>query len=222
MAATDYDFLLTKVELLEEAYRKVGSLADGESLSAAQEDTGTKKLNLILKALGEDGVQLFTYVTESVSLVAGTSEYTIPMTNGLSIVDRCHLVDNANDFRLDRMDFFEYEDLLDKEASGRPVCFSQSSDGLSIRLYPVPEKVYTLKVHGIRKLKDWTDSNETGEFPAKWLNVLKYGLAVELAEDDGESMSFINHLRSRASEEYIKARSKTLNLSDTRRMKGAY
>jgi len=222
MAATDYDFLLTKTELLEEAYRKVGSLADGESLSASQVDTGTKKLNLILKALGDDGVQLFTYVTESVSLVAGTGEYNVPDTNGLSIVDRCHIVDNSNDFRLDRLDFFEYEDLITKDASGRPVCFPQSSDGLTIRLYPVPEKAYTLKVHGIRKLKDWVESNDTGEFPAKWLNVLKYALAVELAEDDGESMSFIQHLRNRASEEYVKARSKTLNVSDSRRMKGAY
>jgi hypothetical protein len=222
MAATDYDFLLTKVELIEEAYRKIGSLADGESLTSEMEDTATKKLNLIIKAMGEDGVQLYSYILETVSLVANDGEYVVPTTNGLSIVDRCFVVDNNSDYRLERQDIHEYEDILNKANTGRPLYFSQSSDLLNIRLYPIPEKAYTLKVFGIKKLKDWTTSNDTGEFPARWLNTLKYALALELAEDDGTSLQYVQHLRNRAREEYTIARGKTLNVSDNRRMRGAY
>lgn len=222
MSASDYDFLLTRNELITEAFRKIGILADGEDVTAEQLDTGSKKLNLIIKAMGEDGVHLFSYIKETVSLVVSTANYALPTDNGLSIVDRIYITENATDLPLSRMDFWEYEELYDKNLAGKPQAFTQSPSDNSIYLYPVPEKVYSIKVLGIRKLKDWTDANSTGEFPARWLNAIKYALAVELAEDCTCPINQIQYLRSVAREEYLKARGKSSSMSDTKRMRGAY
>ena len=58
MASTDYDFILTRDELIDESYRKIGVLADGENISSEQLDTANKKLNLIIKAWEGNGIYL--------------------------------------------------------------------------------------------------------------------------------------------------------------------
>lgn len=222
MAATDYDFLLTRNELINEAYRKIGDLSDGNSASSEQVDTANKKLNLIIKALGEDGVHLFTNINETLSLVASTQNYAIPTDNGLSIVDKCYVVDGNNDYNLERITFHQFKDIYSKSDAGRPYLFSQDPSDDSLNFYPVPQQAYTVKILGIRKLKDWDDPNDTGEFPARWINTLKYALAVELAEDASCPISQITYFRGIAQVEYMRARGKESNRSDCRYMKGAY
>ena len=222
MPATDYDFVLTKNELIGEAFRKIGVLADGQSLSGDQLLTASDKLNLIIKSWGEDGVHLWTPITDTISTVIGTASYSIPTTNGLKYIDRAYVVENGSDMPLSRMSLFDYEDIYQKADAGKPYYFSPRPSEAKVYFYPVPNQVWTVKLFGVRPLKDWTDASSTGEFPARWQLALKFALAVDLGEDYKLPLKEIQYLRGVAETEKIKARGKEVDRSDDPCVRGAY
>lgn len=224
MAATDYDFILTRNELVEESYRKVGILADGESVTSGQLSTANKKLNLILKSWEGDGVFLWTYQTESITTTASVSYVAVPTTNGLSYIESAYYVESSGDeVRLDRLSIAQYQDIPGKTSDrGKPVSFSHRISNNRIYLFPTPDATYTINLFGVRKLADWDTASSTGEFPSRWQAALKYTLSVELAEDYKMPLSEVKYLREVAGFEYMKARKKENDMEEMSHVKGAF
>lgn len=222
MAATDYDFFLTRNELIEEAYRKVGLLADGETLSAGQLDTGVKKINSIIKSWGDDGVLLFSYHTDTFDTVIGQTVYDMPDQNGESFIEAMWWLRDGNELQLERMSMFEFQSIYHADFSGQPQFFAQFYPTNKIHLYAVPDQIYNLKYRAICKLKDWEDPAGESQFPSRWLSALKYALALEIAEDHQVPTREINHLQDRAIFEYRRARGKEIRDTGFTRVRGAY
>lgn len=222
MAASDYDFILTRNELIEEAYRKIGALGDGQNISAGQLSTGNLKINSILKSWSGEGIHLWTVLTDTITTVAGTASYTVPTSNGLRYIDKAYLVDGANDVPIERMSLDEYEDIEDKASQGKPVNFSHRPAEGKVYLWQVPNQVWTIKLHGVRPLADWESSSSTGEFPASWQNALRYALAVDLGEDNTIPLKEIQYLRAVAVDEKRKARGKEIDRAEDPCVNGAY
>ncbi len=222
MASTDYDFILTRDELIDESYRKIGVLADGENISSEQLDTANKKLNLIIKAWEGNGIYLWTYLTETVSTVASTADYSIPSTNGMHYIEKAYIVEDDSDVILERLSVKQYADVMEKDREGRPISFYQNTADGEFTLWPVPDAVYDIKIFGYRRLKDWEVSSDTGEFPARWQIALKYGLAVELGEDYKIPLKEIQYLRGIAATEYLKATKREVDVADCNFVRGAY
>lgn len=222
MAATDYDFILTKNELIGEAFRKIGVLADGQSLSGDQVSTASDKLNLIIKSWSDEGIHLWSLLTDTITTVAGTASYTIPTTNGMSYVDRAFIVENGSDLPLGRLSLYDYEEVYQKADAGKPYYFSPRPSEAKVYFYPVPNAVWTIKLWGIRPLKDWTDASSTGEFPSRWQNAIKYALAVDLGEDYKLPLKELQYLRTIAAGELGRARGKEVDRSDDSCVRGAY
>jgi len=222
MASTDYDFILTRNELIEESYRKIGVLSEYKNISSSELASGNRKLNLILKEWSDDGVKLWTEIVETTVTVAAQSYVSIPQTNGLSYVDIVHVNEDGNDRELQRLDKREYERITDKDASGIPDFFHQDVTDNRVYFWPVPDAVYSIRLYGVKTLKDWETEDDTGELAARWQNALKYALAVDLAEDYLSPISQIRDLRETAIIKYRQAMNKEFDRSQSRRVKGAF
>jgi hypothetical protein len=223
MAATDYDFILNRNELIEESYRKVGVLADGESITSGQLSTANKKLNLILKSWEGDGVFLWTYQTEVITTVAATAYVAVPTTNGLAYIESAYYTDSGgDDNRLERMSIAQYQDIIDKTDTGEPISFTHRISNGRVYFFPVPNDAYTVTLFGVRRLADWDSASSDGEFPARWQSAIKYSLAVELAEDYKMPLNEVKYLREVAGFEYMKARKKENDTEDCSYVKGAF
>lgn len=214
MAATDYDFILTRNELIEESYRKCGVLADGEYISAEQLSTGNKKLNSILKKWEGDGCHLWTYLTDTLTTTSGQAYKDVPTTNGLAYIEKAYVVVSSNDIEIDRITRREYEDIQTKTDPGQPTVFAHFVAEGRVYFWPRPDATYTVKLFGLKRLKDWETADSTGEFPARWMDAIRYALAVDLAEDYTLPLREIQYLDSKAQREYVKARGKEVDISE--------
>lgn len=222
MAATDYDFILNRNELIEESYRKVGVLADGESITSGQLSTANKKLNLILKSWEGDGVFLWTYVTETSATTASVSSLAVPTTNALAYIEDVYLSEGGVEYELERLSISQYSDISRKSQEGRPTFYSHRISDNKIYLYPTPNAVYTINMFGVKRLADWDTASSDGEFPARWQSAIKYSLAVELAEDYKMPLNEVKYLREVAGFEYMKARKKENDREECSFIKGAF
>jgi len=67
-----YDFNLTTSDIITEALERLGVLADGETVSTNQKTSGTKTLNLLIKALQNKGAKIWTREWEEATLTASS------------------------------------------------------------------------------------------------------------------------------------------------------
>ncbi|MBP9838886.1 MAG: hypothetical protein KBC84_09245 [Proteobacteria bacterium] len=222
MASTDYDFILTRNELIEESYRKIGVLSEYQNVSSAQLSSANKKLNLILKKWSEDGVKLWTQIVEEVTLVVDQDYIAVPDTNGMAYVESIQIRDTDSDRELEKINKKEYEQIPEKDLSGNPTMFYHDVILNRVVLWPVPDEAYDLRLYGIKTLKDWETEDDTGELKARWQVAIKYALATELAEDYGKDRREIRDLREVAALEYRLAMNKETQRSENRRVRGAF
>lgn len=223
MAATEYDFILTRNEIIEEAFFKIGDLGYGQVLGPDQLNSGIRKINLITKRWGEDGYLLFSTIEDSVTLVSGTASYLIPTANGLSFVERANYVDTGSTYlEIERITIEEYIEIPNKTDTGVPSVFSVLPSSGLIQFWPTPNTTNVVKLFGYRKLKDWQTSEGTGEFPSRWQSALIYALAVELGEDSKIPLDEIKYLRSISEQEYRKALGRETDTTMSVRMTPSY
>jgi hypothetical protein len=223
MSAADFDFILTLNQLIDESYRKIGVLPDGDHASSDQVATAKIKLNLILKEMEGDGITLVSYITDTLTTADGTVSYDKPTGAGLSYIEKVFRVDSSRDIPLERLDARAYADIEDKTAAGTPTHFFHNINEDKVYFWPVPVAADTMKLWGFRKMKDWDSANSTGELAARWQRYLKYALAVELGEDNSIPTRELQDLRVVADRAYLKARGKEMDLSqDSGFVEGAF
>lgn len=222
MAASDYDFILTRNELIEQSFKKVGALVDGEALSAEQIDTGVKRLNLIVKDVQSDNVFLWQQFVDNTPITVGTDTYDLPTDPPAHAVDKAFYKKNDRDEELEYLAWREYQDVYDKTTTGKPTHYSIDQRNQTIYLWPVPNEIATLSLFCISKLKDFDDSDGSGDFPAKWQRFLMYALAADLGEDFALSATEQRKLESKAQECYMRARSSEMDSGDCNFVSGAY
>ena len=221
MAATDYDYILTLNQLMEQAYRKIGVVVQGESMTAEQRADAVIRLNLILKEWESDKVFLWREHLVSVPLVVGTEDYAVETDPAVHWVDRAYLRKDNRDTALEYLSWREFQEIYDKTTEGRPTTYSFDARNRRIYLWPVPSEADTLRYLAITSLKDWTDANSSGEFPARWQRPLLYTLAADLAEDYAD-VNMAMTLQRQALTSYMKARRAEVDESENDFTKGSY
>lgn len=74
------DFKLNRNEIVKRAFKKLGILAEGETLTAEQEEDGAEDLNLMFKAWQAQGLHLWTYKEAELFLEKNKSKYLLGPT----------------------------------------------------------------------------------------------------------------------------------------------
>jgi hypothetical protein len=226
MAASDYDFTLTRQELIEAAFSKLGVLPDGQPLSAEMSAKGVQALNLIIKQWNSEGIHFWgisSGLTES--LIASQSTITLPTDPFVIGIDQAFSLDGADDSQpIELISMQKYENIHDKTSTGRPYwAFVQNfANSTVVKLYPVCDKAYTFRYTGITRLKDWDNSNDKNLIPERFLMSLLYGLCSYLAEDYKIPVTKQQSLQAQYQFYFSKAKKSDVNRDDRPFVRGAY
>jgi hypothetical protein len=187
MAASDYDFNQTRTEIIERAYRIIGKLSLGETLSGEMHQQAVIALNSMVKSWQSRNIFLWTIREFTLPLVVGTKSYSLAATDPkVYALDRAYIRINGDDTNIDIASFRQYVDIFDKNSSGDPSLVALDTQ-LSPTLYvwPVPQVTRTLYYTGIVRLKDFDVAGNNPDFPVHYIEAITFGLAHKLSSEYG-------------------------------------
>jgi hypothetical protein len=227
------DFSQNRTEIIEAALRKIGALSLGQSVTASQMDAAVKALNLLVQSWQTKGLFLWTLAEFTLELEADVVQYTLePGATGVTGlvediigIDRAYWVDNDDDEPMEIWSYRQYLDELQKTSTtGQPLAISvkPTESPLTAYVWPSPPIVYTLKVVGIAKLRDWDNTTDKGGIPVRFQKALVYGLASDLAPEYGVPLAERNSLERQAEGYFKEAKRSDRDRSNYQVVKGAF
>jgi len=186
--------MTTALQIITKAMQKVGVLVKSESPSADESADALDMLNDILASWSNDSIFIISRVTESFTLAAGTSSYTIGAsqtfntTRPIYIVE-AHIRQNNTDYPVSIEDDEIYQRVTDKTLQSIPYMLNYSNGFPTgtIKLYPSPAEAYTLFITSEKELTSFALA-DTVSLPPGWKKALIYNLAVELAPEYGQNV----------------------------------
>ena len=180
-STSNFDTTFFIDEVIEEAYSMLG----GEPELANDAITARRSLNLLLTDWQNKGVLLWGTDLATTSLVAGTSEYTLPADTIDILSGYVRLASNTTDFQLNRIGYEEYEAITNKATQGRPTQFAtlRGRETVTVHFFPTPDSAdtYTFRNYRMKRLADVNKSAlENADVPFRFLPALTCGLAYYL------------------------------------------
>lgn len=215
MATEDYDFTLTRTEIVEQAYRKIGILSDGQQLTGEQTAQGVMALNMLVKQWQTKDIFLWQIVEQSDTVADGTSS--IATDNAVLGIDRAWFKDGTNDIPITLVSYREYVDIINKEtASDTPYIAALGHEKGTPTLYIWPEASGNLTVYylAILRLQDMDTASGNADIPQRFEMALVYGLATILADDYGLTINERKYLRQQYELYFIEAQKSDYEFED--------
>lgn len=173
-------------EILSDAFRKLGVVAEDEDMTADQAETGKRALNRMLKAFQNHGANLWSYATQTVTLTTAAS-YTMAPARPVRI-NTVSFKTGDIETPMQELTREEYRTLPLKTATGIPTCFyyDRQREAALLYVWPVLSSAsgQTLIVDYEREFED-VDLDDAVDVPGEWFDAVVYGLAARLADDYG-------------------------------------
>jgi hypothetical protein len=182
-------FNLDLTEIVEESYSRCGyELRTGWDLRTAR-----ISLNLMLASWANRGINLWSFTSGTIPLVAGVATYDLP-SDTVDLLEQVIRTGAGNpvtqsDLTISRISVSTYATIPNKTAQGRPiqVWIERLTDGPRITLWPVPNQgtledpYYIFAYWRMRRLDDAGDGSNTMDVPYRFYEALVAGLAYHLA-----------------------------------------
>jgi hypothetical protein len=206
---------LTQYQFIDAALRTLGVLALDQTPETTQYANALIKLNGLVGELRVKGLQIFQRTTYTMSLVNGTSSYTIGTGQTLNTPYPIHLLQairlDANASTRIDMDIIANSNFnrLPSNSSGVPIQINyQPKMNMGVvQLWPTPDSYsatnVTIQLTYLRPLEYFSASTDTADFPEEWVSAIIYNLAVRLAPEYGIPLQDRNLLIKEA-ETYLK------------------
>jgi len=152
MTAADFDYISTRNQIIERAFRIVGALDLGNPLTAEQLAQGVQALQELTKAWQNEHLFLWTYNALSFSTVAAQVSYSGTLSTELIGIDKAWVVDGDSDLEVQVVPWSRYNEIRDKTLPGRPTIIAmQPGVTPTAYLWPVPDAIYTIRLSLIVK-----------------------------------------------------------------------
>ena len=201
-------FNMDFTEIAEEAWERAGR----EMRSGYDLRTARRSMNLMTIEWQNRGINLWTIDEGTVSLVSGTSQYTLPAdtVDLLEQVIRTGSGSTQQDLTINRISVSTYASIPNKTTTGRPIQFwiERLVDAPRINIWPVPDSNdYTFKYWRMRRIEDAGRGVETADMPFRFLPCLVSGLAYHIAMKTPELQQRIPLLKAMYEEEFDRAAS---------------
>jgi len=201
-------FNMDFTEIAEEAWERAGR----EMRSGYDLRTARRSMNLMTIEWQNRGLNLWTIDEGTVSLVSGTSQYTLPTdtVDLLEQVIRTGSGSTQQDLTINRISVSTYASIPNKTTTGRPIQFwiERLVDAPRINVWPVPDSNdYTFKYWRMRRIEDAGRGIETADMPFRFLPCLVAGLAYHIAMKTPELQQRIPILKAMYEEEFDRAAS---------------
>ena len=171
------DFNLDVGEIIEEAYERCGL----EVRTGYDARTARRSLNLMFADWANRGLNLWTVAQATVTLVQGTSTYTLDP----DVVDILEMVlrRNGTDYEVERISRGEYLTFPNKTDQGRPSQFylDRQIDPI-LTLWQAPENsTDQLIFYYVRRIEDAASLTNTSAIPFRFYPCMVAGLAYYMA-----------------------------------------
>ena len=177
------NFTLDFTDVAEEAWERAGR----EMRSGYDLRTARRSMNLMTLEWQNRGVNLWTIDEGSVSLVVGTSQYSLP-TDTIDITDqviRTNVgnVSSQSDRSINRISAAHYAGIPNKLQRGTPtqMWVERRIDAPRINLWPVPDSADTLYYWRIRRIEDVGGGVNNPDVNIRFFPALVAGLAYYIA-----------------------------------------
>ena len=175
-------FSLNIADTIEEAFE----LAGLELRTGYDAETARRSLNIMFADWSNRGVNLWTIDQVSLTLTAGTNQYTLNAhdVDIVSAVVRQTISGSTTDLQLNRIGRTEYLNIPDKTSTGRPTqYFLDRATTPVLNIWPTPDTVatYTLITNRVTRIDDVTASNQDPDIPSRFMPCMVSGLAYYLA-----------------------------------------
>ena len=172
------DFDLDVAEIIEEAYERCGL----EIRTGYDAKTARRSMNLMFADWANRGLNLWTVTQATLSMVSGTSAYTLTSnyTDLLEVVIR----NSSNvDTTLTKMSRSEYLSIPNKSSSGRPTQFFYDRQVTpTLTLWPTPNSsADTLVYYFVNMIQDVDTLQNTTDAPFRFLPCMVAGLSYYIA-----------------------------------------
>jgi hypothetical protein len=200
-------YTVTRDQIINGSLRVLGVVGAGDNPTPADYQNCAEALNLYIKQLQTKGLPLWKVEDLQVPMVAGQTTYTLGPTGNV-VTDRPLRVVMAfirsstnNDTVLQVISRQEYMQQGYKPSQGVPnQCYydPQLTNGV-LYVYNTPfDSTYTIHLQVQLPISDITSPNSVPEFPNEWYNLLKFGLADQVAMEYGVSAGIRQELAMRA------------------------
>ena len=175
-------FSLNIADTIEEAFE----LAGLELRTGYDAETARRSLNIMFADWSNRGVNLWTIDQVSLTLTAGTNQYTLNAydVDIVSAVVRQTISGTTTDLQLNRVGRTEFLNIPDKASTGRPTqYFLDRATTPVLNIWPTPDTVatYTLITNRVTRIDDVTASNQDPDVPSRFMPCMVSGLAYYLA-----------------------------------------
>jgi hypothetical protein len=178
--AFDMDF----TEIAEEAWERAGS----EMRSGYDLRTARRSMNLLTIEWQNRGINMWTIDSGSISLVSGTSQYTLP-ADTIDLLEQVVRTGAGNsstqsDLNISRISVSTYATIPNKLSTGRPiqVWVERLRDAPKINVWPVPDSNdYTFVYWRMRRVQDAGSGVQTPDMNFRFYPCLVAGLAYYIA-----------------------------------------
>lgn len=184
--------MTTALDIIERAMKKSGVLTKSEVADSDEAADALVSLNNLLSSWSNESISVYARTTESFTLVAGTSSYTIGSGQTFNTARPIYIADayirlSTLDYPVEIVTDETYGLIADKTARGRPTILNYTPGHPSgtIKLWNNPDQAYSLFLVSEKELGQLTLST-TVDLPPGWERALIYNLAVELAPEYGQ------------------------------------
>ena len=224
MAASDFDFVQTRTQIIEGALRKVGALGFGESVSGEEAVNAVIALNEMVKEWQTRDIFLWQLQLVTVTINANTASAALPTDPPVLGLDDAQYLETGSTYQdIEIISWREYQAIETKADSGKIQKITMdNARGGSVFVYPVPTATTTVRILAITKLKDWDTTVATGDMPEHWALALKYGLASILADDYKLPLNERSALAAKAMYYFGRAKGSDRDRSDRLVVRGSY
>ena len=208
--------MTTARDIINSAYRKIGVLGQGQSLSASEINDALEALNDMIESWSLEGALIYTETKETFNLTGAVS-YTIGSgqtfdTELPNKIVSAYITENGEDTPVNIISQNSYSEIADKDELGstQDIYFDGNYPTANIYVWPVKSGI-TLTLFTEKSLNTFDNVTTDFAMPPAYKRALKYNLAVEVApEFEKEASRTVKNI-AKNSLKLIKAQNKKNN-----------
>lgn len=194
---------LTRNDLIESAYRKLGVPGEGNTLTTEQYADGLEAVNSAIALAQTDGMPLWKRTTSSQTPSTTSQVYTL--ANAVKIAAVYLRDTDGTQYELEYKSLYDFM-RLPRGSVGVPVCWTWAPaiEGGTVSIWPLTSDSSTVSTKTLQIVyqKEFdgfsTTTTDTPDFPAYWNPALVYRTAIFLAPEIGISLEDRKDLKSDA------------------------
>ena len=188
---------MTVRDLIKGSLRLIGSIASGETSTAAEEADALSSLNDLLENWSIEGLLIYQNIRESFALVGAQQSYTMGVGGNFNTVRpikvvKANILFGQTEVPLELLTHQQWADVQTKSNQSnvpRSLYASGSYPLETISLWPTPANASNIILYSIKPLAAFATVNDVITLPPGYARALRYNLALELAPEYGRDPS---------------------------------